>query len=114
MVIADGTTETTACPVMKRNETMKTLRNTVIAGVAGFAFIAAGAVAAPSQAQASNLGAALVGGLIVGGIIGAAASRPVYAAPVYAAPVYRTCSWQNQFVGYNAYGQAVYQKVKVC
>lgn len=113
MVIADGTTETTACSVMKRNETMKTLRNTVIAGVAGFAFIAAGAVAAPSQAQASNLGAALVGGLIVGGLVATAANN-AYAAPVYGVPVYRTCSWQNQFVGYNAYGQAVYQKVKVC
>ncbi len=92
---------------------MKTLRNTVIAGVAGFAFIAAGAVAAPSQAQAGNLGAALVGGLIVGGIIGAAATQNAYAGPVYGTPVY-ACSWQTQFVGYNAYGQAVYQKVKVC
>ena len=92
---------------------MKTLRNTVIAGVAGFAFIAAGAVAAPSQANANNLGAALVGGLIVGGIIGAAASQNAYAGPVYGTPAY-ACSWQTQFVGYNAYGQAVYQKVRVC
>ena len=93
---------------------MKTLRNTVIAGVAGFAFVAAGALAAPSQAEAGNLGKALVGGLIVGGIIGAAASQNAYAGPVYGAPVYRACSWQTQFVGYNGYGQAVYQKVKVC
>ena len=92
---------------------MKTVRNTVIAGVAGFAMIAAGSLVTPSQAQANNLGAALVGGLIVGGLIGAAASRPVYAAPIYGTPVY-ACSWQNQFIGYNAYGQAVYQKVSIC
>jgi hypothetical protein len=92
---------------------MKTLRNSVIAGVAGFAFVAAGALAAPSQAHANNLGAAVFGGLVVGTLLGAAATHNAYAVPVYGAPVY-TCSWQTQFVGYNAWGKPVYQKVQIC
>jgi len=91
---------------------MKTLRNATIAGVAGFAMIAAASLVAPSQAHANNFGAALLGFGVATAVI-AATSHPVYAAPVYAAPV-RTCTYQNRFVGYNAYGQAVYQRVTVC
>ena len=87
------------------------IRNTIIAGAAGIAMIAAGSVAAPSQAQAGGkLVGALIGGVVAGAIIGAA-TRPVYAAPAYGT-VY--CSWQNQFKGYDAYGRAVYHRVQVC
>ena len=90
---------------------MKTIRNTIIAGAAGVAMIAAGSVAAPTEAHASKLGAAIFGGIVAGAIIGAA-TRPAYAAPVYGyTPV---CSWQNQFKGYDGYGRAVYHRVQVC
>lgn len=92
---------------------MNTVRKTFVAGLAGIALIAAGAVAAPSQAEAKhNLLAA--GAIGLG--LGLALSAPVYGAPVYATPVYQpTCWWKKEFTGYyNAYGQPVFQKVQVC
>ena len=96
------------------------------------AYLAEGAMGLPVFAQGMNgiaffgpTAGFLIGFVAMAAITGFAADRGVkglvataannaYAAPVYGVPVYRTCSWQNQFVGYNAYGQAVYQKVKVC
>ena len=88
------------------------IRNFAIAAIAGTAMIATGAIAAPTQAHASGkIAGAIFGGIVAGALIGAA-TRPVYAQPqVVYTPV---CTWQNQFAGYNAYGQAVYHRVQVC
>lgn len=92
---------------------MNTIRNTAIAGVAGVAMIAAGAMAAPTEAHANGkLVGALIGGAVIGTIIGAA-SQPAYAAPVYVAPA-PTCYWQKQSVYDPYYGYNVWKNVKVC
>jgi hypothetical protein len=93
----------------------KTIRNFTIAGAAGIAMIAAGSLATPTQAHAGgkHIAGAIIGGLVAGAIIGAA-SRPAYAQPSYGVVYQPTCTWQNQFQGYNGYGQAVYQRVQVC
>jgi len=88
---------------------MKTLRNVTIAGVAGFAMIAAGSVAAPTQANANGWGAALVGIGVATAIVAATTPHPVYAAPVY-----RACTYQDVLVGYDKYGRPVIQRNRVC
>jgi hypothetical protein len=92
---------------------MTSLRKTLVAGLAGIALIAAGAVAAPSQAEAKHK---LFAAGAIGFGLGLALAAPVYGAPVYGAPVYQpTCWWKKQFTGYyDAYGNPVYQKIQVC
>jgi hypothetical protein len=86
---------------------MNMISKGLVAGVAGLAMIAAA-----SSAEAKiHPGAAFVGGVVLGTVLS-------HAAPVYGAPygVYQpTCGWhwEKQFVGYNYYGQPIYQKVKV-
>jgi hypothetical protein len=99
---------------------MTNIRRTAIAGLAAIAFVAAGSLANTTEAHAGgkHVAGALLGGIVVGALIGAA-TQPVYAQPsygvTYAQPVYQPRCWkENQFAGYNGYGQPVYQRVRVC
>ena len=91
---------------------MIAIRNTFIAGLATTAMIAGSSLATPSQAHAGGkLLGALVGGVVVGSILGAASAR----AQANYGVVYTPNCWnQNQFRGYDVYGNAVYQTVRVC
>jgi hypothetical protein len=94
---------------------MTTIRNTAIALTATTAFIVAGSLGTASQAHAGGkVGAALLGGFVAGALI-TAATRPVYAAPSYGVVYHQPRCWnENQFAGYDIYGNAVYQTVRVC
>ncbi len=104
----------------------RTIRNGMIAGIAGVAMAAAGAVSMPAQANAGDrVAGALLGGFVAGAIIGSAV-RPVYGAPVYAAPVYRPrvyaapvyvaprCHFERRRVWDPYYGRHMVSRVRVC
>ena len=89
---------------------MTNLSRTFAAGLAGIAMIAA--VAAPSPASANhNLLGAFAGGLVLGAIASNGYGYPAYGQSYVYQP---RCWWKKEFVGYNYYGQPVYQKVQVC
>ena len=94
---------------------MTKFRNYAIAGAAGLAIIAAGAVAAPTQAEAKGKHWGAFGVGVVAGVALSHATRPIHASPVIVGHVpVRTCTIQNQFRGYDVYGRAVYARVQVC
>jgi hypothetical protein len=95
--------------------TMTTIRTTAIAFTAAAAFIAAGSLSTADQAHAgSKVGAALLGGFVAGALI-TAATKPAYAAPSYGVVYHKPRCWnENQFAGYDYYGNPVYQTIRVC
>ena len=95
---------------MKRN----VIRNSIIAGTAAIAMVAAGSLAAPNEAQAKNgkyLGALAVGAFIGGALV----ANGGYYGPGYGHSYgYPPCYWQKQKVWDPYVGYYVWQKVKVC
>lgn len=93
---------------MKRN----IVRNSIIAGTAAVALIAAGSLAAPNEAQAK--GGKYLGALAVGAFIGAGLASHGYYGPGYGYGYTTPCYWQKQKVWDPYVGYYVWQKVKVC
>ena len=93
---------------------MTNLAKSFSAGLAGIAMIAAVSVAVPTEAQAGNgqLFGAFASGLVLGAIASNGYGYPVYSQPYVTYQPH--CWWKKQFVGYNYYGQPVYQSVQVC
>jgi hypothetical protein len=90
---------------------MTRIRTLAIAA-ASLALVAT-ASATPANAGGKHLGAALLGGFVAGALI-THATNNAYAQPYYSGGYVQKCWWQSQFVGYDYYGNPVYQKVKVC
>ncbi len=85
-----------------------------IAAAAAIALVAASS-ASPANAGGKQLGAALLGGFVAGAIISHAANSHAYGYNNGYGVVYQQkCWWEKQFVGYDYYGNKMFQKVQVC
>jgi hypothetical protein len=66
-----------------------------------------------SRPAVANEGAAFLGGLLLGGVLQNQQRQQQPPQRVIIQPA-RSCWWEKQFVGYDQYGQQVWQKVQVC